>query len=88
MYNITCKVNLMLRKGKNDMQERTTYFNPKAGKTYSNKNGFSYTCLSSEGNSEATFINKANWKFHAHGCQIYKDGTIEWNYSTGGYFDD
>ena len=70
------------------MQERAKFFNPQVGRSYTNKNGFSYTCLLSEGNSNADFISKANWRFHAHGCQIYTDGTIEWNHSTGGYFEE
>ena len=24
----------------------------------------------------------------AHGCQMYEDGTIEWDSSTGGYFEE
>ena len=26
--------------------------------------------------------------FTAHGCQMYDDGTIEWDGSTGGYFEE
>ena len=26
--------------------------------------------------------------FVAHGCQMYEDGTIEWDSSTGGYFEE
>ena len=26
------------------------------------------------------------WSLAAHGPQIYEDGTIEWNYSTGGHW--
>lgn len=26
------------------------------------------------------------WSFTAHGLQRYEDGTVEWNYSTGGAF--
>lgn len=69
------------------MQEKAKYFNPKVGKNYTNKNGISYLCLSVDGNSEATFISNSKWKFQAHGCQMYSNGMIEWNYSTGGYFE-
>lgn len=26
------------------------------------------------------------WTLKAHGCGVYPDGTIDWDYSTNGYF--
>lgn len=62
-------------------------FKPVIGKTYINHGGGEFRCLWSSETGE-TFINtKSGWKFTAHGCRQYEDGTIEWDYSEGGYFD-
>ena len=53
------------------------YFNPTPDTIYTNKGGGSYICLEAE-----------KWTFVAHGCQMYEDGTIEWDSSTGGYFEE
>lgn len=61
-------------------------FNPVIGETYTNRGGGTFRCLWSS-DADADFINtKSGWKFQAHGCRLYDDGTIEWDYSTGGYF--
>lgn len=31
---------------------------------------------------------ESKWRFIAHGVIIYDDGSIEWDFSTDGYFDD
>ena len=64
------------------------YFNPTPDTTYENKGGGSYICLEAEGQYRAKFqrVSKYKWTFTAHGCQVYDDGTIEWDGSTGGYF--
>ena len=64
------------------------YFNPTPGTVYENKGGSSYICFSASGHFEAVFqrVDKYKWTFTAHGCQMYDDGTIEWDGSTGGYF--
>ena len=64
------------------------YFNPTPGTIYENKGGGSYICLSRSGHFEAEFqrLSKYKWTFTAHGCQMYEDGTIEWDGSTRGYF--
>ena len=37
----------------------------------------------------ARMINtKTGWTLTAHGLVQYEDGTIEWDYSTGGYFGE
>lgn len=66
------------------------YFFPTPHKIYTNKNGLQYICLSSKGHFKAKFqaLTKSKWTFTAHGCQIYDDGMIEWDSSTGGYFAD
>ena len=64
------------------------YFNPTPGTIYTNKGGGSYICLEAEGHFRAKFqrVSKYKWTFTANGCQVYEDGTIEWDGSTGGYF--
>jgi hypothetical protein len=66
------------------------YFNPISNKVYTNKNGNSYICIAADGQCRAKFqgMTRHKWTFTAHGCQMYEDGTIEWNQSTGGYFAD
>lgn len=66
--------------------ERPVLIQPEIGKTYANRGGGMYRCLWSDKNG-ATFINtKSGWKFQAVGVRQYKDGTIEWDCSNGGYF--
>lgn len=68
------------------------YFVPTTGCTYRNRNGNEYRCtgvLESIHPSEtlAYFTRVSDeWNLTAHGPQIYEDGTIEWNYSTGGHW--
>ena len=66
------------------------YFNPTPDTIYTNKGGGSYICLEAEGHFRAKFqrVSKYKWTFVAHGCQMYEDGTIEWDSSTGGYFEE
>ena len=74
--------------GRKEMTMERHYFNPTPDTTYENKGGGSYICLEAEGQHRAKFqrISKYKWTFTAHGCQMYDDGTIEWDGSTGGYF--
>ena len=66
----------------------STPFYPETGKVYRNAGGGEYYCRRGEA-SDAWMINVASgWSFHAHGCRRYPDGSIEWNYSTDGTFDE
>ena len=67
-----------------------TKFTPEVGKIYQNQSGGTFRCLEVVG---LPFENKAIlqnteslWTFQANGCGMYDDGTIDWGYSTGGYF--
>ncbi len=67
------------------------YFVPTVNSVYRNRNGQEYRCTSvvENGNAETTayFTRLSDgWSLTAHGPLIYKDGTIEWNYSTGGHW--
>lgn len=67
---------------------KAKYFKPETGKTYRNKNGFLYRCLSADSiDGLMQRCTKDRWTFTAYGCQMYEDGTIEWERSTGGYFE-
>lgn len=67
-------------------------FTPIAGEVYRNQGGGTFRCLSSGKGlpaGEATMQNVASgWTFDAHGCGIYDDGTIDWDYSTNGLFKE
>lgn len=90
-YVFDARKTVVLKYQDNDCEEyepeRPQLIQPEIGKTYDNHGGGQYRCLRSSRNG-ATFINtKSSWKFQAWGIRQYKDGTIEWDYSTGGVFD-
>lgn len=60
-------------------------FTPIPGETYENEGGGTFICLPSfplevEGYMKNT---RSGWTLQAHGCGIYEDGRIDWDYSTG-----
>ncbi len=69
-----------------------TYITPVPGQVYTNKNGDTYICRNRNsdipGHSmTATFERqKDGWTLIAHGIAQYDDGTIEWDFSTGGHW--
>ena len=80
---------------------RTKYILPVVGQIYKNQNGREYCCLSNTsypnekdsqrsvelGEHQADMVRMSDgWSFTAHGLHQYEDGTVEWNYSTGGAF--
>ena len=70
----------------------TKPFDPVPGKVYRNRYGGIFACVShpnlpySPGVARMRNV-KTGWTFRAVGIVLYEDGTIEWDYSTGGYFD-
>ncbi len=72
------------------MRERTKYI-PLPGYIYRNKSGGTFKCLRVCGFIkiyDAIMQNTVSgWTFTAHGCGIYSDGTIDWDYSTNGRFE-
>ena len=77
------------------------YIIPTVGQTYINRNGGEYLCTgnlfyetdaqrqrSISMGEHVAFMErvKDGWSLAAHGVIEYEDGTIEWNYSTGGHF--
>ena len=85
---VTVRIRKNLTEGGQTMDRH--YFNPTPDTIYVNKGGGSYICLETEGHFRAKFqrVSKYKWTFVAHGCQMYEDGTIEWDSSTGGYFEE
>ena len=67
------------------------YFVPVVNRVYTNRNDRQYRCTgfvegSCPWETVAYFTRLSDgWSLAAHGPQIYEDGTIEWNYSTGGH---
>ena len=67
-----------------------TPFSPEPGKIYENEGGGRFLC---EGRWHLArgahwMINiVSGWRFLAHGCGIYADGRIDWDYSTDGRFE-
>lgn len=77
------------------------YIVPVIGQTYLNRNGGEYRCTGnmcyesdeqmrralSLGEHRASLVRiKDGWSLIAHGMIQYADGSIEWNYSSGGTF--
>ena len=59
---------------------------PTVGRIYRNEAGGDFRCIDSW-REEAVLQNiQSGWTFFAHGIGRYDDGTIDWDYSTGGSF--
>lgn len=75
---------------KKEIGERTK-FTPIPGHCYKNIGGGTFKCLRVGGfinEYDAIMQNTASgWTFTAHGCGLYEDGTIDWDYSTKGRFE-
>lgn len=62
-------------------------FEPTPGIEYENKGGGVYRCIKRICEDEYLMQNtKTLWTFNAHIITLYADKTIEWDYSTNGYF--
>lgn len=61
-------------------------FSPVVGEVYENARGGRFICRSSHGNDGRMQNILSGWDCVAHGIVRYEDGTIEWDYSTGGSF--
>lgn len=72
-----------------NVKETRRPFNPVPGETYRNHGGGTFRCIAgSQTKGRATMQNMASgWTLVAHGCGIYEDGTIDWDYSGGGRFE-
>ncbi|MBR2532509.1 MAG: hypothetical protein IKE56_07595 [Lachnospiraceae bacterium] len=64
-------------------------FDPVKGEVYENEGGGTFRCLGAAHWIYGAVIMqnvRSGWTFKAHGVGIYKDGRIDWDYSTDGYF--
>lgn len=65
-------------------------FRPEVGGLYESESGGIFRCLNVftwTSGVVATMRNeRSGWTFEAHGIGIYRDGRIDWDYSTDGYF--
>lgn len=63
-------------------------FIPEPGKTYHNQGGGDFKCLGKPDQVGSVPMENvlSGWILNAHGVGIYNDGSIDWDYSTGGYF--
>lgn len=61
-------------------------FFPEVGQVYRNAGGGEYRCELASGTCACMVNTKSGWSLWAHGCRIYFDGSIEWDYSTDGHF--
>lgn len=58
-----------------------------AGEAYINRNGRKYLCVAvKEPNCYTMRRIGDDWTLDAHNITRYEDGTIEWDFSSGGYF--
>lgn len=57
------------------------------GQVYTNHNGSQYLCKAIREYGPVVMERITDgWTLNAHGVQMYADGTIEWDYSTGGHW--
>lgn len=63
-------------------------FTPETGRLYENEGGGIFRCLRIDTYRRTAVMRneRSGWTFDAHGVGIYKDGRIDWDYSTGGFF--
>ena len=73
-----------------EYRESRRRFDPVKGEVYENEGGGIFRCLKAPryaNGHAATMQNiRSGWTFKAHNVGIYKDGRIDWDYSTDGYF--
>lgn len=59
------------------------------GNIYENKSGGRFLCIESTKRGITTLRNIASgWTFRAHCVTKYDGGKIEWDFSSGGYFEE
>lgn len=69
------------------MKKRWKY-DPETGEKYQAHGGGEFVCLDARGRNAIMQNLKSGWTFLAHQVHVYKDGSIDWNWSTGGTFKE
>ena len=76
-------------------------FKPEISKVYENRGGGCFKCIEEPYKDDTPFFHgggisrycaemqnvKSGWTFRAKGIIRYNDGTIEWDHSVGGHFE-
>lgn len=63
----------------------------RTGDVFEHRSGVKFVCIAEDltPTNAPTLKNlSSGWTFQAHGVGRYDDRTIDWDYSTGGYFDE
>ncbi len=69
------------------MKNGMRHFELRKDNTYENAGGGSYKCIRAIDSDTYEMVNiHSGWTFMAHVITIYRDGCIEWDYSTHGHF--
>ena len=58
------------------------------GQIYKNRGGGMFRCLRVTQDGAIAQNIKSGWTFFAHVITVYEDRTIEWDFSTGGHFEE
>lgn len=61
---------------------------PERGKIYKNKGGGEFLCIQGDNGSAVMQNIVSGWTFKANNVVQYEDGSVEWDYSTGGHFEN
>lgn len=63
---------------------------PEYGKEYENEGGGFFRCISRNNTAQQAILQNVDsgWTFAAHGIGQYPDGKIDWDFSTGGCFEE
>lgn len=64
-----------------------TRITPEQGMVYKNKGGGEFLCIKGFAGNAVMQNVASGWTFNANGIILYEDGSIEWDYSTGGHFE-
>lgn len=70
------------------MRDNPIRITPLEGRVYHNAGGGDYRVLSLTAGCYKVQNIRSGWTCWAHGCTQHSDGSIEWDYSTGGIFLD
>lgn len=65
-------------------------FEPYPGRIYTNHGGGRFLCIAGGDDPFSSVMKNiaSGWTLEAHNIGIYEDGTIDWDYSTGGFFKE
>lgn len=68
------------------MEKGIRHFLPKAGEVYQNRGGAKFRILSITEDGAVVLNELSGWMCTVHCITLYRNGSIEWDYSSGGRF--